>query len=239
MTLKKCNCNLLTMNKINTFTLLIISLPLALFSQGRVDGFFKGKGNLDLVFGGGYEANDKYFAGTTKRGLTRNVTFFNTFVAYGITDKLDVNASLPYIDVNGVENDFQDYAIYLKHNTFVKNGWSISLAMGFSSNLVDYQTEEASAIGQQAKTIDGRLVVQRFFSESIFVMAQGGYSYKNNPVPNAIPFALKLGWAKANYYIDVWYDFQHSIGGFDYRGDPSPTTFRSLGVSYHKIGGTF
>ena len=57
--------------------------------------------------------------------------------------------------------------------------------MGFSSNLVDYQTEEASAIGQQAKTIDGRLVVQRFFSESIFVMAQGGYSYKNNPVPNA------------------------------------------------------
>jgi hypothetical protein len=210
-----------------------------LFAQGRVDGFFKGKGNLDVVLGGGYESNPNYFAGTDKIILQRNVTIYNAFLAYGITDKLDVNISLPYVDVNGVESDFQDYALFLKYKVFEKKGWNISLASGFSSNIIDYQTEGGNAIGQKAKTIDGRLVVHYFASNGIFFTAQGGYSYKKDPVPSSIPLTLKVGLAKAKYYVDVWYDFQHGIGGFDYRGNPSPSTFRTLGVSYHKVGGTF
>ena len=208
-------------------------------AQGRVDGFFKGKGNLDLVLGGGYESNPNYFAGTNKVALQRTVTIYNTFLAYGITDKLDVNVSLPYVDVNGVESDFQDYSIFLKHKVYDKKRWTISLAGGFSSNVGDYQTEGGNAIGQKAKTVDGRLVVHHFAKNGIFFTGQTGYSYKGDPVPNSIPLTIKTGLAKSKYYFDVWYDFQHGIGGLDYRGTPTPATFRQLGVSYHKIGGTF
>lgn len=227
------------MKKIKSILILLSIFPIVVFSQGRVDGFFKGKGNLDFVLGGGLEANDKYFAGTKKVGLTRTVVSYNAFLAYGITKSLDVNMSLPYVDVNGVENDFQDYAIFLKHKVLDKNGWTISLASGFSSNIGDYQTEGGSAIGQKAKTIDGRLIVHYFAPNGIFFTGQAGYSYRYDPVPNSIPLTLKGGLAKSNYYIDFWYDFQHGIGGFDYRGDPRSPTFRALGVSYHKIGATF
>ncbi len=209
------------------------------FSQGRVDGFFKGKGNLDFVLGGGYESNTNYFAGRDKVVLQRNVTLYNSFLAYGITDQLDINMSLPYVDVNDVEKDFQDYSVFLKYKVVDKNGWTISLVSGFSSNVIDYQTEGGNAIGQQAKTVDGRLVVHYFASNGMFFTTQGGYSYRNNPVPHSVPLTLKVGLAKSKYYFDVWYDFQHGIDGFDYRGDPRPPTFRALGVSYHKIGGTF
>lgn len=224
---------------ISVLIILIGLLSINGFSQGRVDGFFKGKGNLDFVLGGGYESNPTYFAGTQKVELQRNVTIYNIFLAYGITDQLDVNMSLPYVDVNGVENDFQDVAIFLKYKVYAKKGWTISWASGFSSNVTDYQTEGGNAIGQQAKTIDGRLVVHYFASNGMFFTTQGGYSYRNDPVPHSIPLTLKVGLAKSKYYVDVWYDFQHGIDGFDYRGNPRPPTFRALGVSYHKVGGTF
>jgi len=123
--------------------LLIFALSFSLFvkAQGRVDGFFKGKGNLDFVLGGGYESNPNYFAGTDKVVLQRNIAIYNAFLAFGITDKFDINMSLPYVDVNGVEKGLQDYAIFLKHKILTKNRWSISFASGYSSNIGDYQTE--------------------------------------------------------------------------------------------------
>ena len=211
-------------------------------SQGRVDGFFKQQGNLDVALGVSYEANPNYFAGTEKIHLTRNITSYNSYVAYGITNRLDVNLSLPYINVNGAEKDFQDWSVFLKYelgnfsigNTKVKAG----LAAGYSSNITDYQTEGGNAIGQQPQMIDVRPLFHFSFNKGFFATIQGGYSYKFDPVPSSIPFAMKFGVAKSKFYADIWYDFQHGIGGLDYRGTPAPASFRELGVSYHKIGGT-
>lgn len=207
-------------------------------SQGRVDGFYKGKGNLDFAVGGGCERNPSYYAGTDKIVLTRDIVIGSAFVAYGITSKLDVNLSLPYIDVNGREKGLQDLSVSLKHKLLEDKGWTISLAGGFSSNLTDYQIGGGSALGQQAKIIDGRVVIHYLLEKGFFTTLQGGYSYKIEPVPHSIPFAIKVGVAKPKYYIDAWYEFQYGIGGFDYRGDPPPPSFRELGVSYHKIGAT-
>ncbi|MFD1550560.1 hypothetical protein DNU06_16415 [Putridiphycobacter roseus] len=218
------------------------------FGQGRVDGFLKGKGNLDIALGSNYEANKQYYAGNNLINLSRDILSFSAFFAYGITDKLDVNFSVPYVSVNSAEKSIQDPALFIKYHITsisLKAGdhnlgkLNLIFAAGFSANINDYQTAGGNAIGQQAKTIDLRPVIHYQANSGWFATLQGGYNYKFEPVPDAIPFALKVGLAKAKWYADVWYDGQHGIGGFDYLGTPAPPSFRELGVSYHKIGGTF
>ena len=244
--------------KLIVIAVFIISTLLS-FGQGRVDGFLKGKGHLDIALGSNFEANPNYYAGTNLIALQRNIFSASAFFAYGITNKLDVNLSIPYVNVNGVEAGIQDPAVFLKYKLFsaplyhirtsveqdglrMKEGAKLHLLLagGFSSNLTDYQTGGGNALGQQAKTIDIRPVIHLTdIPFGVFVTLQAGYNYKFDPVPHAIPFAAKIGIAKAKWYADLWYDGQHGIGGFDYQGIPSPPSFRELGVSYHKIGGTF
>ena len=209
-------------------------------AQGRVDGFFKGQGNLDLAISGAFEGNSKFLGNGTVHNIPRTIFAGSAFVAYGISDKLDINVSVPYIVVNG-NGGLQDGAVYLKYYLkSVKKSKSkfldLVLAAGFSSNFTNYQTGGASALGQQAKQFDIRPVFQLYFPKSVFATVQTGFTYKFDPVPNAFPLAVKVGIAKSKFYADVWYDFQHSFGGIDY---PTGDSFRKLGVSYHKIGGTF
>jgi len=222
--------------------LLLVLLSGDIYSQGRVDGFFKGKGNLDAVFSISQEENKFYFAGREKINFSRETMSYNSFIAYGIVKDLDVNISLPYVDVNGVEKDFQDFSVFLKyklnHFTIQKIGGDLILAGGFSSNVSDYQVGGGNAIGQQAKAFDLRPVFHFNLGKGFFTTIQSGFTYRLDPVPHSVPFAAKLAYAKAKYYIDIWYDFQYGIGGFDYRGTPAPPSFRELGVSYNKVGGT-
>ena len=100
-------------------TILFLITLLFSYGQGRVDGFFKGKGNLDFVIGGGFENNRNYFAGTNKIALGRDIVIANTFIAYGITNRLDVNFSLPFISVNGNTSGFQDASLFFKYKLFL------------------------------------------------------------------------------------------------------------------------
>jgi hypothetical protein len=220
------------------FSILVSFCLLDSFSQGRVDGFLKHKGELDAVVGVSYETSKSYFAGTDKISFTRNTTSYNAFFAYGVFDRLNVNVSVPYVNVNKQEQGLQDGAVFFKYKVLSKNKLNLLIAGGFSSNLSNYETHSGSAIGQQAKAIDIRPVLHYFASNGVFITAQGGYTYRFSPVPNSIPVAVKIGLAKAKYYVDVWYEYQYGIGGFDYRGTPTPPSFRELGVSFHKIGGT-
>lgn len=226
--------------------LLVLAFSGEGFSQGRVDGFLKGKGNLDIALGVNAELNGKFYAGKNLIDLPRAIISANAFFAYGITNNLDVNLSIPFISVNGVENNIQDIALFLKFqyaqiklDNSKKGNINLLLAGGFSSNITNYQTEGGSAIGQQAKTIDIRPVIHYQANSGFFATFQGGYNYKFDPVPNAVVFASKFGLAKANWYADIWYDGQIGIGGLDYQGTPIPASFRELGVDYHILGGTF
>lgn len=225
----------------NTLLILLLAISLKTFSQGKVDGFFKGKGNTEIVLGGGAEFADKYFAGRNKVSLSRTIYNANIFIASGLLDNLDLYLATPYVIINDVKS-IQDGSIYLKLKAYSKElnkgNLSISISSGFSANLAPYETEGLNAIGQQAKVIDIRPVVHYFSKNGWFGTAQVAYNYKFNPVPSAFNAAFKIGKATSMYYFDVWYDYQSSFGGLDYRGNPSPSTFRELGVDYHKVGAT-
>ena len=128
------------MKKLSTIVLLL-SIVTA-YAQGKIDGFYKGKNNGAVVLGLGFEDGKKYFAGGSgKLDLTRSVSYGNLFGAYGITDDLDANISIPYI-VSDDNADFQDISIYLKYRLFKSQGengkFEISAAGGFSTNITDY-----------------------------------------------------------------------------------------------------
>ncbi|WP_107040176.1 hypothetical protein [Brumimicrobium mesophilum] len=231
------------MKFISTLSLIMILVLNSGFSfgQGRVDGFYKGKGNIELAFGGGVEFASKYFAGNDKIGLSRKIYNSSLTVSTGLFDRLDLYIHIPYVAI-GDQNSIQDGSLFLKYLIrkieLSQGELSLSLAGGFSSNLADYQTEGINAIGQKAKVLDIRPIVH-YQIGAWFATAQFAYNYKFDPVPNATNASVKVGKATGKYYFDIWYENLYTFGGFDYKGTPAPPSFRELGVSYHKIGGTF
>ncbi|WP_432411579.1 hypothetical protein [Rasiella sp. SM2506] len=219
----------------------LLSLSISCFGQGKIDGFYKGKKKGVVVLGGGFEDSKKYLAGEKKLDLERSTYYASIFTAYGITDNLDVHLSTPYISSNNQSN-LQDLSAFLKYRFLRFNSnfgtFEISTAAGFSTPLSDYAIGGLNDIGQQATILETRVLLH-FTSKSFwFATLQSGFSLKFEEVPNSVPVTLKVGRATSAWYYDVYYDYQHSFGGINYRGTPAPQNFREFGVDFHKAGGT-
>lgn len=208
------------------------------FGQGLVDGFSKGKNKLDLAFGGFYQHSDIYFAGRNPITYERNLIGISAFGAYGITDRLDVIASIPMINFQ-----LQDGGVFLKYKLISKSvkdaNFSLFPALGASFPLSNYATETGQAIGQRATQIQPKLIGQINFPKQWFIQVQGGYNYTLDPVPSSAVISSKIGFYRNKIYADVWFEHQEGFGSIDYKGDEAFTTFRQFAVSYQRIGGSF
>jgi|TARA_R100000479_G_scaffold85403_1_gene41576 hypothetical protein len=211
------------------------------FSQGKIDGFYRGNGNTTVTLGAGFEDNKDYLAGNDETDIARKLYYVNLFAAYGITKDLDVTVSLPYIEIDDNKN-VQDVSFFFKYRTLKKeysNGkLELSLAGGFSTPVSDYNVGGLNDIGQQATIIETRAMAHYQTNAGWFATLQSGFSFKFEEVPNSLPITVKAGQALDKWYYDVYYDYQHSFGGIDYLETPPPQNFRRFGVDYHKIGGT-
>lgn len=207
-------------------------------AQGVVDGFFKGKGNLDIAISGTYQHSNRFYAGTNLFNYQRKVTSFGLFAEYGILKRWDVIANIPLVNYQ-----FQDAAVFTKFELIRKKVGkgtiSVIPAVGVSFPLSNYQTESGQAIGQQATQIQPRLVVQHAFGNGMFVQVQSGYNYALDPVTSSIPFSIKWGVSFDKNYVDVWCDHQTGFGNKDYQGNVPFGSLRELVVSYNRIGGVF
>jgi hypothetical protein len=147
-------------NYLIVFCLLFLSSKL--YSQGKIDGFYREKGNAAVVFGLGFEDSKDYFAGTNKTGLTRSLYYANIYGAYGITNDFDVSLSLPYMSSNK-NSDLQDMSLFLKYRVYktelVNGKLQLSLAGGFSTPVGNYTTGGLNDLGQRATIIEGRAVI--------------------------------------------------------------------------------
>lgn len=225
------------------FVLILLSL-VGFTSQAQIvlDGFYKGKGNFDVGVGATYEIAKEFYAGTNKVGLARDILSVSGFLSYGITDRLDAFVSVPYIKINSVQN-FQDGSLHLKykllHKEFGNLDISFSPGIGIFQPLSNYQTEGLNGLGQQAKAFAYRGIIHVTYMEGVFLTLQSGYTQKSEPTPSSMPIFAKIGFAHGKFYVDAWYEYQKSFGGLDYRGTPSPSTFKELGVDYNRIGLTF
>ncbi|MFK8100873.1 MAG: hypothetical protein AB8G15_00040 [Saprospiraceae bacterium] len=255
------------------YILLFLGLILALLSpnfvaaQGAIDGFMKGKGNLDLALSFATESSGKFFSRVDGRDTTFDfgisANSVSLFAAYGITDDLDVIASIPFVSRSANTQGLQDGSVYLKYqsiNTALSDLGRLKVitGAGISFPLSDYEVQNSRAIGQQALVVPLRVVAQVDLNSGLFFNITGGYNFRldeNERVladsflvltPNGtvtqpddfISLSAKVGYSTGKQYFDLWFDYQHTEGGNSYR-DGDPSGFKSLGVSYSKIGGTY
>lgn len=203
-------------------------------SQGAVDGFFKGKKVLDLAFSMSYQTADEYFGNAGKFDYKRDLYMASVFAEYGISNKFDLIATIPYIG-----DKLQDGGIYAKYKVadfgFLKQRISIIPALGFTSPLSSYNTQSGRAIGQRATQFHGHLVIQTTLPVGFYWQVQGAYHYALDPVPSSYTFSSKLMYTYGKLYTDIWYEYQKGLGTNTY--PTAGVDFRTLTVDYQKVGG--
>lgn len=204
------------------------------FSQSAIDGFLKGKNVLDIAVSASYQTADEYFGNAGRFIYRRDLVIINAFAEYGITEKLDVIATLPFIG-----DKLQDGGLYFKYklaDLSLKNQkLSIIPAVGMTTPLSNYATQSGQAIGQQATQIHGHLVLQTTLPAGFFWQVQGAYHFALDPVPSSYTFSSKLMFNRNKIYADFWYEYQKGLGTNTY---PSAgVDFRTLTVDYQRIGG--
>lgn len=214
---------------------LIFLAPVIAFNQGAVDGFFRGKNNLDLAIGAFSQNSNKYF-GITTFDYNRNLVGANVYAAYGIRNDLDVIANIPFINGN-----FQDAGLYVKycipHNRFAKERRLIFIpALGVSFPMSNYNTQSAQSIGQKAIQFQPKFVFHWTTKFGLFYTAQVGYNYNLDPVPSSLSASFKAALSKGKWFYELWYDYQKGFGDVIWIGGTSQD-FRTFHVTYSKIGG--
>lgn len=217
----------------NTLTVLLIFSILPCFGQGPIDGFYKGKNNLDIALSGGFQTADTYVGSFGPITYERTFGQGSVFAEYGLTSSFDVIATLPFINSN-----FQDFGVYLKKRIMksTSDKHQISLAGGYSGPASNYNTQSGLAIGQQAHQFIGKLVYQVSLPMGFYFQCQGGYNHNLDPVPSSYTFSGKLMYSNSNWYLDAWFNQQTGLGNLYY--PENNQDFRELNVIYTQVGGT-
>jgi hypothetical protein len=247
-----------------TLPIVFFAIAQALHAQGPLDGYMKGRGNLDLAPSFSYmHAPD--FAGANNVRYDEPYTGYmlSLFAEYGITDRFDVVATVPYIITSG-QKGLQDGGFYAKYQILkTKAGQQGQIrfigGLGASFPLSGYEPVAASALGQRAVAVPARGILQWDTKWGPFVNLTGGYNWRLDdynsddleriqdlrpeydpaPPPGYGTWMLKVGLPAKNYYLDAWYEYQFtpSNKGNDYVQGIVDLP-QAYGVSYSQVGGT-
>jgi hypothetical protein len=247
--------------RIASFSIFVLSV-VTLGAQGPLDGYLKGKGVLDLAPSFSF-LSARQFNGAP--GETYDLPYrgnlFSLFAEYGLTERLDVVATVPYI-FTSTQSGFQDGDLYLKYRPVYKalpdaGKIAMLIGAGYSFPLSDYQPVAEGALGQRAQQLPARLIVQWESPFGLFINATGGYTWRfdrfkaedvalvRQTRPDFQPaqpshfatFLFRVGFPAAHYYLDAWVERRQTRGGTNYQPNV-PDLPQAYGVSYTQIGGT-
>lgn len=246
--------------------ILTFSLFLTAFfsnAQSPVNAFLQKKGNGSVVLSHNFESYDAVFLVPQRivgvpifNKITINST--SVYATYGLTDRLNVVANVPYITAQGDASDavlknlnyrntqsgFQDISIYLKYKTLIysadKLDFSLITAVGFKTPLGDYTVDEGLqsivSIGNRATSFNALAIGFLKTNYGLFASGQVGYALRNNQVPNAFMSELKAGLIQSNFYFDVFVANQTSLSGPDVLAEGFQGFFPATKVNYTRIG---
>jgi putative spermidine/putrescine transport system permease protein len=245
---------------VNTL-ILLLSVGM-LHAQGPLDGYLKGKGNLDIAVSFSGNSSNIYHGGKGEvYDLTYRGSLLSVFAEYGLTDNFDVVGVGSYV-FTPTQDGLQDGGLFAKYRF-----WKGEIAenfrlhaiggLGLAFPLSDYEPTANGALGTKAVAAPARLILQLETPPGLFVNVMGGYNWRFDeasdedvaavqmerpdfqPVSpaNYVTFLAKIGFPAAHYYLDAWFEWQYTKGGSDYVPD-IPDLPQLYGVSYRQIGGT-
>jgi hypothetical protein len=232
-------------------------------AQSLLSGFMNGKGKGTVALSYTTESYDNVFL---VPGDAEGVPVFNEvdvnsislFGTYGISDRFDIVAALPYIsttgnasqgvlDELGFENSrsgIQDLSVFVRYNPLNvavgENSLNFMLGGGISTPLGGYEVDEGLqsilAIGNRATSFTGLAIAQFRTNSGIFLTTQAGYSLRSGEVPNAVLGEIRAGYAANKFYIDAWYAGQISTDGVNILGEGFTGFFPATDVSFSRAG---
>lgn len=232
-------------------------------AQGPIDGYLKGKGNLDVAIGMSFSrAKDYYGANNQIFDLPYRAEMLSLFAQYGIGDKIDAVVSLPFI-FGSEEKKFQDLGLHLKYKPLEFNfnngaSWSQLISAGFSFPASDYRPDVTGALGQRAKRVPLRFISQLKFESGLFFNFTGAYHFRLDKVSqetvimvieenpdfeiqspsNHYSLVGRVGLATSKHFVEFFAEYQKTLGGVDYEeGVVKPSQL--YGVDFLKVGGTY
>ncbi len=177
------------------FLLLVGLLPKLTFAQTTTDGLMMPKANLCTGIMYTHDQWTNYWEGSLKRDngnigsiTTQSIMWFGN---YGITDKINVMAMMPYVKTKASQgtlhemNGVQDLSLAVKYNFLIKNfgdnSFKTFVVGSFSTPLTDYTPDFLPlSIGMASTTLAGRLTANYTFLKNWFVNGSAGYTWRSN-----------------------------------------------------------
>ncbi|MFN7116655.1 MAG: transporter [Saprospiraceae bacterium] len=247
------------MKKIYILKLLVVFILANGQAQGLLDGFMTGKGNVDVAVSYMHESFDRYFVKDieTINGNLGTITTqsLSLFTKVGITNFLDVIATVPYVHAAPnagywqTQQGLQDLSLYIKVRPYQvqlkdQSRFDVMLAAGIITPVSDYIPDAPVAIGHQSTQFDGRVIAQFYHHSGIFASGQAGYFRRNNvmidrgyevSVPDAWDYVARLGFNHSLFYTHLFFQSQRARSGTNI-GPGVP--FPSNAISFDRAGVT-
>lgn len=188
-------------------------------AQTLTDGLLMAKKDLCTGFLSTHDQWKNYWEGGLKRDNQNigNVTTQSlTFVAnYGVTDKLNVIAMLPYVQTQASTGTLagmkgiQDLTVAAKYRIFAKDfassGFRAFAVGSFSTPLTNYTPDFLPlSLGLASTNLSGRLTANYRLNQGWYVNASGAYTWRSN---------VKVD--RPSYYTDGQFYISDEVRMFD------------------------
>ncbi|MGV3559076.1 hypothetical protein [Larkinella arboricola] len=200
------------------------------------DAIYMGKGAVCVATMYGKSTWSDYWENSLKRSnfnigthTTQNIM---VMPAIGITNRLNVILSLPYVwtqtsagNLLG-QKGFQDLSGWLKYRVLNTHGFSLHAVAGASLPIGNYVPDfMPMSIGLQCRTVSGRLIASYKHPQTgLYATAHGTYMWRSNiksdrdayqaddrvyntdeiSVPNAYDMGLRLGILRKKWQTELW-----------------------------------
>jgi hypothetical protein len=235
-------------------------------SQTDIDGIMMTKNNFCTGLMYGYSSWTDYWEGTLKRdneNLGRVSTqMIGIMGNYGITDKLNVLFSLPYVSTKASAGTLhglkgvQDLSLYIKWMAISQGDFSAYAIGGYSFPVSNYTADFLPlSIGLRSRNIYLRAMADQQFGH-FFVTGSGTYVQRSNikidrtayyttemhltnevEMPDAAAFNLRGGYRHGNLIAEAVVDNWTTLGGFDISRNNMP--FPSNEMNATRLGVNF
>lgn len=182
-------------NVLSTFVLIIFYTSFKALAQTPTDAIMMPKGTLCNLVAYSNSRWDTYWEGATKRSNSNIGTFTSQNIMYmgalGITDKLNLMATLPYVSTSSTKSylqgqkGIQDLSVWLKYQVLESTSGfgavKVFATGGASTPVSNYVADFLPfSIGSHAKTVSGRLIFNYSTRMGIYLTAQGGATLRSN-----------------------------------------------------------
>ena len=246
------------------FTSLLLS-PIFANAQMMNDGIFMAKGNLCGGVSYSQDSWKNYWEGTLYRENKNMGTLTTQMVTlagnYGISDRFNVMAMLPYVSVNasaGTSQGFsglQDLTVSAKYRLIQASNLSVIGSVGGSIPTTNYVAESMPlCIGNQSKTLFGRAILYYTLPADLAFTAVATYTARSNvkvdagmyysndkayfvsemPMPDVANFGGKFGHYSFRWQLEATLDQQITYGTNDIRRNFMPQICDKF--DYTKVG---